>query len=106
MRSTDDQLREIMRRSDRIIETQRMKKTILRDAFASGLCLALLIAVAVFLPKLRSAQSGSAAAQYGSLLLAVPYLGFVIVSLLAFALGVSLTLLCIHWKKRKERERK
>ena len=106
MRSSDEQLREIMRRGDRIIEKQNMKKTILKDALVSGVCLALLIAFAVFVPDLAPVQTGGDAVQYGSLLLAAPYLGYVIVSLLAFTLGVSLTLLCIHWKKQKERERK
>ena len=45
---------------------------------------------------------------YGSLLLAAPYTGYVVVGVLAFALGVCITLLCIHWKalRQKERERK
>lgn len=81
-----------------------MKKTVLADAIASGFCLALLIAVAVYLPHLTVAQGASAATQYGSLLLAAPCIGYVIVGLLAFALGVTLTLLCAHWKKWKERK--
>jgi preprotein translocase subunit SecF len=106
MRSTDDQLREIMRRAELVKEKRIIKKTILTDVLASCVCLALLIAVAVCLPKLSLALTGSVATQYGSLLLAAPYIGYVIVGLLAFALGVCVTLLCVHWKKWKERERK
>ena len=106
MRSTDDQLREIMRRSELVKEKRIIKKSILTDAIASCICLALLIAVAVYLPNLAPTLNGNAETQYGSLLLAAPYIGYMIVGLLAFALGVCVTLLCVHWKKWKERERK
>ena len=106
MRSTDDQLREIMRRSELVKEKQIIKKSILTNAVASCVCLALLIAVAVYLPNLSPAQAEKIETQYGSLLLAAPYIGYVIVGLLAFALGVSVTLLCVQWKKWKERDRK
>jgi hypothetical protein len=35
-------------------------------------------------------------------------MGYVVVGVLAFALGICVTLLCTHWKalKQKERERK
>jgi len=44
---------------------------------------------------------------YGSLLLEEPYMGYVMVCVLAFALGVCMALLCVHWKalKQKEQER-
>lgn len=106
MRSTDDQLREIMRRSELVKEKRIIKKSILTEAIASCVCLALLITVAVYLPNLSPAQAGQIETRYGSLLLAAPYIGYVIVGLLAFALGVSITLLCIQWKKWKERDRK
>ena len=106
MRSTNDQLREIMRRAELVKEKRNVKKVIMMNAVASGLCVALLIAVAVYLPNLSPAQAGQIETRYGSLLLAAPYIGYVIVGLLAFALGVSITLLCIQWKKWKERDRK
>lgn len=106
MRSTDEQLREIIQRAEIVKEKRIMKKAILADGIASCICLALLIAAAVSLPNLKTAQAGNTASQYGSLLLAAPYIGYVIVSLLAFALGICVTLLCFHWKKWKEREKK
>ena len=106
MRSTDDQLREIMRRAELVKEKRNVKKVIMMNAVASGLCVALLSTVAVYLPNLSPAQAGQIETRYGSLLLAAPYIGYVIVGLLAFALGVSITLLCIQWKKWKERDRK
>ena len=43
--------------------------------------------------------------RYGSLLLAAPYIGYVIVGILAFALGICVTLLCIRLKELREKER-
>lgn len=106
MRSTDDQLREIMRRAELVKEKRNVKKVIMMNAVASGLCAALLIAVALYLPNLSPAQTQMIETQYGSLLLAAPYIGYVIVGLLAFALGICITLLCVHLKKWKERDRK
>ena len=106
MRSTDDQLREIMRRAKHVKEKRIIKKSLLTDAIVSCVCLVFLIAVAAYLPTFSPAQAGAVETQYGSLLLAAPYIGYVIVGLLAFALGVCMTLLCVLWKKWKERDRK
>ena len=108
MRSTDERLREILRRTDGVLEKRRLRRRIGADALASCVCLVLLIAVSLSLPRLSEAGADSAAEAYGSLLLAGPYLGLAIVVLLAFALGVCVTLLCLNWKRlsEKERERK
>ncbi len=106
MRSTDEQLQEIMRRADLVKEKRTVKKTILTDAVASCVCLILLIAVAGYLPNITPSLTENVETQYGSLLLAAPCIGYVIVGLLAFALGICVTLLCVHWKRWKEREPK
>ena len=106
MRSTDEQLQEIMRRTELIKEKRIIKKAILTDALASCVCLALLIAVAVYLPNLAPALNVNAETQYGSLLIAAPYIGYVIVGFLALALGICVALLCVHWRKWKERKQK
>ena len=106
MRSTDEQLREIISRADRVKDTRRLKKAVLGDAAASCVFLALLSTVAAYLPHLPDSQAGSTVSRYGSLLLASPFIGYVIVGLLAFALGVCVTLLCRHRKEWKDREQK
>ena len=108
MRSTDEQLREIMRRAEIVKEKRILRKRIYAGAIASFACVALLIAVCFYLPRLSVIQAAPGLQQYGSLLLAAPYMGYVVVGVLAFALGICVTLLCVHWKalKQKERERK
>ena len=108
MRNTDEQLREIMRRADTVKEKRSIQKRVLGSALASCVCVILLMAVSIYLPRLTAISQNTAAGQYGSLLLAAPYTGYIVVGVLAFALGVCITLLCLHWKalRQKEQERK
>ena len=108
MRSTDEQLQEIMRRAEIVKEKRSIRKRIHASAIASCACVALLIAVCFCLPRLTFMTESTGMQQYGSLLLAAPYTGYVVVGVIAFALGVCVTLLCIHWKalKQKEQDRK
>ena len=108
MRNTDEQLQEIMRRAEIVKEKRIIRKRIYASALASCVCLALLIAVCFCLPQLTVMPENAGIQHYGSLLLAASYTTYVVVGVLAFALGVCVTLLCIHWKalKQKEQERK
>ena len=87
MRNTDEQLREIMRRADTVIEKRSIQKRVLGSALASCVCVILLIAVSVYLPRLTVLSRDTATGQYGSLLLAAPYTGYVVVGVIAFALA-------------------
>ncbi len=104
MRSTDEQLREIMRRAEIVKEKRIIRKRLRASAIASCACVALLIAVCFCLPQLAVMPDNAGMQQYGSLLLAAPYTGYVVVGVIAFALGVCVTLLCIHWKALKQKE--
>ena len=108
MRNTDEQLQEIMRRAEIVREKRSMRRRLYASTLASCVCAVLLIAVCFCLPQLTVLPESSAMQHYGSLLLAAPYTGYVVVGVLAFALGVCVTLLCIHRKalKQKEQERK
>ena len=104
MRNTDEQLREIMRRGELVKEKRSIQKRLYASALASCVCAALLIAVCFCLPRLTATPENAGMQQYGSLLLAAPYTGYVVVGVLAFALGICVTLLCIHWKALKQKE--
>lgn len=108
MRNTDEQLQEIMRRAEIVREKRSMRRRLYASTLASCVCAVLLIAVCFCLPQLTVMSESPGMQQYGSLLLAAPYTGYIVVGVLAFALGVCVTLLCIHWKalKQKEQERK
>ena len=105
MRNTDEQLREILRRSETIKEKRIIEKRLRASALASCVSLFFLIAVFAFLPRITETAQSSTAQWYGSLLLTAPYMGYVVVGTLAFLLGVCVTLLCIQWRKLKQKER-
>jgi len=104
MRSMDEQVSEILSRREVVRERRVNKRILVANAVASCVCVILIIATSFYLPKLAIMQSEGGASQYGSLLLAAPYVGYVIIGILAFALGICVTLFCCFWKKYKEQE--
>ena len=100
MRSTNEQLAVILKRSGAIREKARLKKHMLADGIASALCLVLIVISVYGMPG-YGAVAGAGHSPYGSLILGGQYLGLIVVGLLAFLLGVAFTLLCLHYKQYK-----
>ncbi|MCR4655793.1 MAG: hypothetical protein K5770_06145 [Lachnospiraceae bacterium] len=96
MRSSEELLKEVMNRSETVREKRSLKKRIIADGTAGVLCLVLMSAAFFSLPRLAPGAQGAGMQQYGSLLLASPYIGYIVVCLLGFGLGVCVTLLLIH----------
>lgn len=105
MRNTEEQLREIMKRADRVVEKKASKKAVVSYALSAGVCVMLMVVAALCLPGLSSSGASQASGQYGSLLLNTSYMGFVVIGALAFLLGIFVTLLCLHIRKIKKKER-
>ena len=105
MRSINEQMKEILRRKEIYQETKAIRQKIILEAAVCGGCAALLIAFIAFFPKLSDITDQAPIRQYGSMVLKMPSVGYVLLALLAFILGVALTLLCQHWKQKKEKER-
>ena len=105
MRSTDDQLTEILNRSERIVE----KREILRETGMYGIsafvCIVFLVLTSVKLPGAmqRVAETGEENARYGSLLLTTDYMGYIVIGLLAFLLGVFATMIVLRLKDAKKK---
>lgn len=105
MRTTEQQLREILSRAESVKARRAQKRRLAIDGAAAALCLVLLLAASASLPRLPDASAQGAAVQYGSLILASGALPLVVIGVLAFALGVCVTLLCVHLRAMRERER-
>ena len=103
MRTSDEQLDEILGRSARLKARVAMRRVILADSLAAVACLVLLVVVATSLPTLGGSVINPSEGQYGSLILDGPNLGRAVICLLAFLLGVFLTLLSIHVRKLHEK---
>ena len=97
MRSIEDQITEIRRRS----LLYREKKQVRALSFlATGLGV-LLVAVLVFAPGV-SGTVGNSSSVLGSMILGPEAGGYVIVALLAFALGIIVTLITQKYRKIAE----
>ncbi len=96
--TTDEALAEIMRRSDQII-IRRDRRTCRRLSGAAGTLLTALVLVIALLPETAApAYNGSV---YGSFLLSAEAGGYVLAAVIAFALGVVITLLCLRYRRRR-----
>lgn len=104
MRSTDEQLNEIIKRSKIVREKSNIQKHLRISAVATCLCVALMVTLSFYLPEISGVYSEPTMQRYGSLLLAAPYIGYVMVGVLAFALGICVTLFCVYLKKLKSKE--
>ena len=99
MRSTDEQLQEIMQRAEIIRQKRITCKHLARDLYSIAACIVLIIVVSLHIPDMTNLVQNSAPSQYGSLLLAAPYTGYILIGILGFALGICITFLMIHLKK-------
>lgn len=102
MRTTEEQLKEINQRVNTIQKQRSLRRQIALDLASGGSCLILLVVVCIWIPKLTEQEIENTASNYGGLLLSAPYLGYVLVGILAFTLGICITLLCFHYKKLKQ----
>ena len=95
MRNTDEQLKEIYSRAEKIRTRRRARA---RMTAAVCVCLVLIAALGIVMPAVRGEVAAQKGTVYGSLVLTSPALGFIVIGVLAFALGVCVTLLCMRYR--------
>ena len=64
--------------------------------------LVLIVGAALAVPRLACATLQNTEGSYGSLILGISWVSYVIIGLLTFALGICATLLCIHWQQLRQ----
>lgn len=106
MRPIEEQLNEIVKRKEAYNNRRSAIGFITGYAIAIAVCVAALIAVAISIPKLTAVDSTAETSHYGSLILSAPYMGYVIVGIIAFALGILVALLCKQIRELNLSERK
>lgn len=103
MRTTDDQLREILKRSDQISQRRDIFRKAVTSTASLFVCIGLLLLTAAYLPAVSQAGADvGTAEQYGSLILGTAHMGYVVIGVLAFMAGIFTALLARYWKKWKE----
>lgn len=107
MRSTDEQLQDIMKRAELLTEQRRLKKQFVLSALSVCACIVVLAVAVIFFSQLEPVAQESGDMQlYGSLLLVTPQMKYVIIAVLSLALGICSTLLCLRIRDLKRKERK
>ena len=100
MKTIDEQLLEIQKRGNCLLKKRERQKKIGVDLIAAAVCVFLMAVTAYYLTRIRQASEHTVSHRYGSLVLNTPYIGYVVIGVLAFLLGVFLTLLCSHLRRR------
>ena len=104
MRDTDRQLKDILERSENLKNRHAdIRKTVMYS-LSMGVCLILLVMTAVFVPSVIDSAIRTEGIRYGSLILSAEYMGYIIMALLAFILGILATLFCFHLNEIKRRK--
>ena len=99
MRPVDEQLTVIEERAVRLRLKAERRRRILVDAAGALISALLLTAVVLFGDRFSAAPAEAGTTPFGSLLLATPGMRYGLIGLLAFALGVFVTLLCVNARR-------
>ncbi len=92
MRCTDEQLRLVRDRA----EALRRRRERLLQRGAAAACLVLMASLGLLLSGRSGGASLAEGGAFGSIVLVSPVLGYIVAAVLAFVLGVSVTLLCLR----------
>ena len=90
-----------MGRIHRIEKKKTLKARCVADGISAALCLVLLFIANISLPKVIRTIDTDPTAVYGSMILRSSVMGYVVISVFAFLLGVFVTLLCYHLREIK-----
>ena len=108
MRSHEERVVETKRRIDKIEREKRLRRNTVTMASTVVACLALLIGASFTMPGIAAsiqagdyADFGTAASMYG----VGAALGYIVIGLLAFLLGVCVTILCFRLRQMNHEDR-
>ena len=106
MRTDEERISAMRRRAAEIKTERRHVKVRVIQAVSAVCCLAAVIVLAVMAPGISGAGGPGAAApeMNASLFASSPILGYVVVGIIAFALGIAVTALCYQLKKWQDKK--
>ena len=98
MRSTDERVLAVKVRTRELQRRRSKRRGLVIPTIATSACAAAIVGLAFYIPSLlRGAPTipSGTSGTFGSILASGGALGFVVIGLLAFCLGVAVTLLCV-----------
>ena len=99
MKDNDELMSAILSRGVQVQRRRAEQKRQIVYGICSGICTLFLVLTATMLPKINETDQASLEQHYGSLILSTPYMGYVVIGLLAFVLGIFVTLLLSSLRK-------
>ncbi|MDO5116893.1 MAG: hypothetical protein Q4D34_00165 [Eggerthellaceae bacterium] len=103
MRSTDERIAAVQARSRTLRRRTAQRRGYVLSGISTIACVAAIFGFAFYIPSVSgsapTATLGTSGA-YGSILASGGMLGYVVIGILAFCLGVALTLLCVKIRDR------
>ena len=101
MRTTDERLAAAKRRAEELKRRQRHRRSRAAAVSCAAACLAVILGLSLAMPSITERFSGT---DYGigmtASLFSAGSLGYILVGVLAFALGVCVTVLCFRLRER------
>ena len=104
MLTEKEQIRAMHERADKIIEQKKTRRIQVITVVAFTVCLGLIILAGTVIPKIldQAHLSVQDSGMTASILTESSVLGFVVIGIMAFILGVLVTILCYRLKNQQE----
>ena len=96
MKDINEQLSTIMERSDIIIKKRELRSKMLKCSISAVTCIVLLCITVVKMKDLVNTTINGVGDYYGSLIISTSSMGYVVIGILAFILGIFTTLVCYY----------
>ena len=107
MRTHEERIAAMHSRAAELNKAQRRRKVRIMQFAGSAVAFATTIMLAVFMPRVGDFETNTNVGPTGSVFADSGALGYIVISIIAFLLGVALTMFCIRlseWQKRKDKE--
>ncbi len=105
MRSTDERIAAVKARSRTMQIRRHRRRGIVVTGLSTAACLVIIVGLSAYIPSVLGdtpAVWSETTGVYGSIIASGGMLGFVVIGILAFCLGVALTLLCVKLRDRRK----
>ena len=107
MRTNEERIRRIQKRTAEIRRQEEQKKQHLQDGICLAACLILIVLIGTYLPGMTSRlsyENAGTVSGAASLVGSNKALGYILMGVFSFLLGVCVTVLLYRLRRRKERK--
>ncbi len=99
MKTLDEQMDEILLRSDQLIDQKAKRRAMTYKAVSVCAAFFIVLAASFIIPGAVGTIQASGGSVYGGMVRLTPHAGYIVVGVLAFLLGLCAAILCRHFDK-------